>query len=114
MNKNPFDPRWRGYKIFWCDICMDWNIKCNSCDGTSCNGGGCEKCGKDFDEFNKLMGDAYDNTFSEEEKKIIQKYERYNYLIKECLENDRNPIDWSWLSDKLSKCDEEIFKKYLK
>lgn len=41
------------YTITWCSLCDCSVITCRECRNSSCNGGGCEKCSTDFDEFNK-------------------------------------------------------------
>lgn len=44
----------KGYKVQWCNCCETAVISCDKCENGSCNGGGCEACSEDFDEFNKI------------------------------------------------------------
>lgn len=49
---NPF---WRDkYPVVWCSLCVTYAAQCPACNASSCNGGGCDECAKDFDEFMAL------------------------------------------------------------
>ena len=37
------------YEWFWCGTCNCAAIKCSQCNNTSCNGGGCDMCNRDFE-----------------------------------------------------------------
>ncbi len=116
-NKNPFGSYWHEkYEIFWCNLCETWSIKCPECGNSSCNGGGCPQCEKDFEDFHKLLNNSWGNIFSQEELNTIEKYDRFNHLVEICLKNNREPVDWKWLkeTEKICKLDEQIFGKYLK
>lgn len=40
-----FDGRW-----FFCELCDTVSLRLPCCGNTTCNGGGCEKCDKEWDE----------------------------------------------------------------
>ena len=39
------------YHLTYCTLCETDCIVCPHCDNSSCNGGGCDKCIDDFEEF---------------------------------------------------------------
>ncbi len=46
------------FRWFYCELCESPAIKCNYCENTSCNGGGCDKCNDDFNEVTQLINDG--------------------------------------------------------
>lgn len=45
-----FEGRW-----FYCELCGTVAIKMPCCGNTSCNGGGCDKCDKDWEEAREMI-----------------------------------------------------------
>jgi methionyl-tRNA synthetase len=106
---------WKGkYKVTWCDLCKTYIIGCTdpNCDGTSCNGAGCDKCIDDHNEFNKLKTSPYEY-LSEEERKVLEKNNLLKKYIYDSLCVGESQINWKRLMDegKLSEHAEKLFKK---
>ena len=47
-----FAGRW-----FWCELCDCPAIKCEKCENSSCNGGGCPECNDDFNEVSRMFAE---------------------------------------------------------
>jgi methionyl-tRNA synthetase len=53
-------------EVDWCDLCSVFYITCSECGNSSCNGGGCNQCGNDFDKFNESKHGVEDYLDEEE------------------------------------------------
>lgn len=110
-------PKWRGYDVMWCDHCGTYIICCKDpeCHGSSCNGGGCDKCHQDHLDFLKLKHRP-EQFLSESEKAACQKRWWLKKYMKECFKLGVEPIDWRALHEKGCLCDAayDIFSQELK
>ena len=108
------DLRWRGYKLMWDSLSDCATIICDKCKNSSTNGGSCEKCNNDFDEFLKLKTHLFDY-LNEDEKRIFRRIEKLIELIPISISYGHDTIDWKdvRILDELSKMDREVFKKEL-
>ncbi len=98
--------KWKGYTVKYCYQCEVFSIKCKdpNCLGSSCNSGRCDKCRKDFDEFNKLKICPF-NFLSKEEQETYHKIHLLKQYIETCFEIGVEPIDWQALKDQGFLCD---------
>ena len=106
-------PKWKGkYTVTWCNLCDVAIIICPEvgCHGTSCNGGGCEKCLPDELEFRKLNRHVEDY-LTGEEAAAWRKGERLKEFILESLRRGEVKIDFNKLdaAGELSGRDKALF-----
>ena len=99
--------KWKGengdYRLFFCGCCDSWNIACDDCSATSCNGTSCPKCHEDIETFSNLKTGAVD-FLSDQETRVFNKIDMLKKHIETCLKNSVQPIDWKWLHDKGELC----------
>ena len=117
-----FGQRWKAndgteYIMWYCDMCECFSIGCNNkeCHGSSCNCGGCDKCIKHHEEFNKYKISIKDY-LNEEEKKIFDKIRQIKKHMKESLFDGDKEINWKKLKEqgKMSRWEiNEVFIKEL-
>jgi hypothetical protein len=79
------------------------------------NGGACESCSSDFDEFIQTIHYRTENYLSDNEIKIYRKVRKLQELIVRSIKNGEKKINWEVLdkSGELSKNEEELFSKEL-
>lgn len=109
------EKKWKDkYFVEWCDLCDTAIIVCKDCKNSSCNGGGCNSCINDFNEFNSCKTKIHEY-LSDEEIQIYEKCLRLKKHIIESLNCGEKEINWKQrLADgKFSKNEEEMFKKEL-
>lgn len=58
------------YIVTWCWQCTGFIIS-HSCEGTTCNGGGCKECFDDFEEFNETAP-GLRSIVSEDEVRVFE------------------------------------------
>lgn len=103
--------KWNGRSIFWCNLCETFSLnpECE-CRGTSCNAGGCEKCGPVLKEFETVKSsvEAY---LTEEEVKTMQKISRLKKLIPLSISMGDKKIDWQKMetAGQLCKADHDKY-----
>mgnify|MGYP006398809937 CR=1 FL=1 len=100
------------YKLDWCPMCDTFTIAClkDKCDGSSCNGMGCEECIPEHTEFNKKKTSPYDY-LSEEERETYEKIRSLNKLVEESLLKGEDEINWEKIAPNLSDNDRDRFKR---
>lgn len=106
------------YEIDWCQLCDTAVISCGQpgCDGTTCNGTGCQICSadQDYQDFYtaKTRVTAY---LTEEEKQTYYKIRQLQKFILKSLSRGELKIDFKALkeSGRLSENDKGLFKKEL-
>lgn len=108
-------PKWKEkYTLSWCDHCATAIIVCPDCKNSSCNGGGCDKCHTDFEDFMKckITVCAY---LTDEEQEVYWKSLRIKHFVQESLAAGQTEINWKQLEEagKLSRKDAGIFKEFL-
>jgi len=89
-----FGDKWKNtYTVSWCDLCDNAIISCPICKNSSCNGSSCDKCHKDFIEFenSKTCPTQYLN---KQESEIYKKGVRLQNLILKSLRRNETEIDW--------------------
>lgn len=108
------DKQWNGYKLGWCSLCDVAIITCPKCQNTSCNGGGCRCCQKDFNKFDKSKTCVV-YYLSDEELKGYQKGRELKGYILDSLAKGEAEIDWAKMKEqgKFSKYTEELFAEKL-
>lgn len=94
------------YKISWCDLCETYSISCleENCHGSSCNGGGCEKCSEITADFNSAKTRPVEY-LSEPEKIVARKIQFLKKYILESLKMGDYVIDWQKLETAGILCD---------
>lgn len=45
--------KWKGFNLDWCRTCDTVYYSCEICKNSSCNGGGCDVCMVEWDNFRK-------------------------------------------------------------
>jgi len=106
------DRQWKGkYAVTWCHLCDTAVILCPVCHNSSCNGGGCNKCVKDFAEFGKYKTSVEDY-LNEKEIYSYHKGLRLQRLIVESIQRQEKELDFKALksSGHLSQADENMFE----
>lgn len=99
---------WRGYKIHWCDMCDTHVISCKECKNSSCNGGGCDKCDKDFDDFMALKPYPI-HYLTAQEVDVVRKYWAIKRLLPISIAQGYESFDPKELREHMSIREEEIF-----
>ena len=111
-------PRWKGLKLWWCDLCETASIGCNNpeCHGSSCNAMGCESCIAIHKEFNKEYKTTLHEYLSHEENQTVRKAHQIQKFILESLAIGEKEINWKRMYETghLSQQDMEIFQTELK
>ncbi len=116
-----FGNKWKAksgkeYVITWCDLCDCVSFWCREkdCHGSTCNGGGCNICGPDQNEFDEYKRHIR-NYISKEELKIYEKCLRIRKFMLETITKGEKQIDFKKLKKDgcLSRIDEEYFSKEL-
>jgi hypothetical protein len=104
--------KWKNiYNVVWCQKCKIASIICPACGTCSCNGGSCEKCHEDFEQFYntvKATPDEYLNipeTFAYQKGLILQK------IIVESIQRGENKLNFKKLKEQgyLSRRQQELF-----
>jgi hypothetical protein len=98
------------YAVDWCELCRTAIIICPKCQNSSCNGGGCEECLKDWAEFKEYKR-RVENYLTEDEIKIYNKCEALKDLIVKTIREEEKGINWEKIQKegKLSINDEKLF-----
>ena len=107
---------WNGeqgkHLVTWCGLCNTAIISClePDCHGSTCNAGGCDKCKKDFDEFNTYKTTVFEY-LTDEEKSVYEKALRIQHFIMETIPTGMKELDWKKLDSegKLSDYDRWMF-----
>ena len=104
---------WKGkYRVSWCGTCRTAYIACvePNCDGTSCNGGGCEKCHEDFVEFHTCKT-SIEDYLSDDEIETYRKIIHLQSLILESLRMGDKEIDFEKMNreDLLTEYSKKLF-----
>lgn len=104
------------YKVSWCNHCETAVIICPECKNTTCNGGACNSCNLDFDEFVQTTQHRVENYLNSEEIKIYRKVKKLQELIVRSIKNGEKKINWEVLdkSGELSENDSEMFSLEIK
>jgi len=100
------------YNIKYCELCGVYRILCPHCLNTSCSCGGCDKCDKDVQDFNKLNIDPK-FYLTKEEEDIIEKYKFIKKHLPIFLERGKD-FNYEILKKEghTSKYIEKIFEKH--
>lgn len=106
MNNPPglFDKTWQGkqglYTVIWCDLCNAATIGCleTDCHGSTCNGGGCDKCKEDHAEFATYKTNVY-HYLTKEEREVYDKALSIQQFIMNTVPEGMKELDWKKLDD---------------
>lgn len=99
------------YHVHWCGLCGVATICCEKCNGSTCNGHGCEECNQDFDEFNQGKRHISDY-LKQEESEIYRKGLELQRFIRHSLGRGEKEIDFKKLKEQghFSNRNQEILK----
>jgi len=109
--------KWKDkYRISWCNHCDTAIIVCPECKNTTCNGGGCDQCNEDFDDFNKNTKHSVYQYLTERERDIYFKCKDIQDLILTSLKSGKREIDFQTMAAEgyMSSRSKKMFETFLK
>ncbi len=107
--------KWKDkYFVDWCELCDVAIITCPECKNSSCNGGGCEKCNEDFNDFNKNKTQVEDY-LTEPDITVYQKsLSIKKFILKSLSEGEAQiPFKKYEKDGKFSRNDEVVLSSFL-
>lgn len=98
------------YPLKWCELCEVIMAVCPKCKNTTCNGGGCSECMKDYPDW-QATKHCFESYLSDAELKTTDKIFFLKRYIRESLLAGFKEINWQWLHDNGHLCQKayEIF-----
>lgn len=107
---------WRGYQLSWCEHCHHFIITHDKCQNSTCTGGSCKECERDFKDFNTQVADHVQSYLSNKEDAIFDKIHRIKNLMIQSISAGEKRIDWQRLKQegKLSRNDFIMFRDFIK
>lgn len=108
--------KWKNkYQVSWCDHCQTAIIECPKCKTSSCNGGGCGQCRKDFEIFFNSYSTKIEKYLTPSEIEVYRKTTELKKLITLSLSKGEKEINFKKLNKdgKLSDSQILLFWKFL-